>query len=212
MKKRKGYIYLITNPSGSQYVGQTVNLSLRKCHYRKLHCKKQKHLYASLVKHGFDNHKFEIIEECVEGLLNERESYWIDYYDTFNKGMNLTTGGENYKRSPETNKILSNSKMGEKNPMYGKTGLLHHRYGKKVSKDTLDRLKESHIGINTGSDNGFFKGFVEAYKDNVLIGRFEGVHNAANKLNLHHPLISKVILGKRKTTGGYTFKRIAQTT
>ena len=35
-----------------------------------LDCKVQIKLYRSLIKHGYDNHTFEIIEECTEDLLN----------------------------------------------------------------------------------------------------------------------------------------------
>lgn len=202
-----GYIYKIVSPSNKIYIGQTINPYNRVCHYKKMHCKKQCKLYASLCKHGWINHTFEIIETIDREELNSRESYWIEYYDSFNNGLNLTTGGDSCKRSKETCEKISKSKMGDKNYMFGRIGELHHRYNQKASSETIEKLKTSHLGKMKGRDNGFFKGMIQCYKDGVFIGEFEGIHDAANKLGLHHPNISKVLKGKRNTTGGYTFSR-----
>lgn len=47
-------------------------------------------------KYGTDNFVFEEIEEATEELLDEREKFWISYYDSSNpqKGYNLTIGGQ----------------------------------------------------------------------------------------------------------------------
>lgn len=34
------------------------------------------------------------MEECDNEQLNEREIYWISYYDTFYNGYNATLGGD----------------------------------------------------------------------------------------------------------------------
>jgi len=72
-----GYIYKITSPSSKVYIGQTINISNRKCHYKKLHCHKQKSIYNSINKYGWENHLFEIIEEVSNEQLNDREKHWI---------------------------------------------------------------------------------------------------------------------------------------
>ena len=43
-----------------------------------------------------DCFNFIILEECSSNLLDEKEKYWIEFYDTTNpeKGYNLTTGGQ----------------------------------------------------------------------------------------------------------------------
>jgi hypothetical protein len=33
------------------------------------------------------------IEECNNDLLNDRERYWINYYDSYKNGYNNTYGG-----------------------------------------------------------------------------------------------------------------------
>jgi len=82
-------IYKITNPKGRVYIGQTVNFKKRFTSYRFLKCKTQRRLYNSLIKHGYLNHKFEIVEECNIKNLNLRERYWQEYYNVLgNKGLN----------------------------------------------------------------------------------------------------------------------------
>lgn len=73
-------IYKIVNPNGKLYIGQSTNIEKRWRDYKTLHCKGQTKLYNSLKKHGFENHKFEIIEECDVDILEERETYWKLFY------------------------------------------------------------------------------------------------------------------------------------
>ena len=50
-------------------------------------------LHKAFRKYGSDNFSFEVLEECDRDLLNEREMYWITFYDTFKNGYNQTAGG-----------------------------------------------------------------------------------------------------------------------
>lgn len=65
-------IYKIISPSGKIYIGQSIDIDRRIYDYILLRCKAQTILYNSLKKHGFNNHVFEIIEECDIDKLNER--------------------------------------------------------------------------------------------------------------------------------------------
>ena len=79
-------IYKITSPNKRIYIGQSVDIKKRwKQHkYNKL----DTILHRSFNKYGFNNHKFEIIEECSIELLNERERYWQDFYNVLENGLN----------------------------------------------------------------------------------------------------------------------------
>ena len=55
-------IYKITNPTNKIYIGQSTNIGNRFKHYKSLDCKRQSSLYKSFLKHGVENHNFEIIE------------------------------------------------------------------------------------------------------------------------------------------------------
>lgn len=92
-----GCIYKITNQiTKKQYVGKTQNFNQRIKFYKTLNCKAQPKVYNSLLEYGVDNHTFEIIENCNNDIINEREVYWIDTFDTFNNGLNscrVSVGG-----------------------------------------------------------------------------------------------------------------------
>ena len=99
-----GYIYLITNyTNGKRYVGQTVN----PIHHRwKEHIedsyngnKSNSLLHRAIIRDGESNFGIEVIEECGNELLNDREKMYIQVYDTFytrERGYNMTWGGEGH--------------------------------------------------------------------------------------------------------------------
>ena len=55
---------------------------------------------------GLEYFKFEILEKCNPEELDEKEQYWIEYYDTFNLGYNRTTGGSGNKINIETEQTV----------------------------------------------------------------------------------------------------------
>lgn len=190
--------------NNKKYVGQSDNIKRRwKAHYRELTTNRHysKHLQNAWNKYGENNFNFKIIEYCDIELLNEKESYWISYYDSYKNGYNLTLGGNGlrgYKFS-EASKIkmklnhydmhgennpmfgvslydvlneeeiikwkenLSKSQMGELNSFYGKThtdetkrkisiankgkitGEKHYFYGKKLSKEQIDKMHKGWL-------------------------------------------------------------------
>jgi group I intron endonuclease len=114
-------IYKITSPTDKIYVGQSLNINRRFNTYKsniELLIKQPK-LYNSIKKHGWENHTFEVIEECEIEDLNCRERYWQDFYDVLNGGLNCVLTQTNllpYRISEESRKIKSESKKGDKNP------------------------------------------------------------------------------------------------
>ncbi len=124
-----GVIYKITSPSGRAYIGKSKNLKKRIKDY-KYQCEKRKSIvHDSIRGYGWDNHKLEVIEECENELLSEREIFWIKELNTYwedNKigGMNMTRGGEagggSWMWDIERRKYFSNLFRGEGSPFYGK--------------------------------------------------------------------------------------------
>ena len=89
-------IYKITNLiNGKCYIGQTTDSKRRFSEHRAkgYGAEKNKILYYAFDKYGIENFSFEIIESQIENY-NERERYWIRYYDSFENGYNATEGGE----------------------------------------------------------------------------------------------------------------------
>lgn len=72
-------IYKITSPTGKIYIGQSIDIERRWLDHKS--CYEKFPLQNSIKKHGFENHKFEIKEECSIELLNERERYWQEFYN-----------------------------------------------------------------------------------------------------------------------------------
>ena len=87
-------IYKITKKeNGKCYIGQSNNIERR---FREHLTKGDKSRIAvdkAIQKYGPAAFTFEILEECSIEQLNERESYWIKYYDAKNKGYNMSDGG-----------------------------------------------------------------------------------------------------------------------
>lgn len=104
-------VYLIRNRlDGKVYVGQSGNPSLRRTRHFYLARKgSPQYLYRAIRDHGEENFVFEIIEECADDLINERERFWVSFYDSFNpkKGYNLTSGGDHYEHSESTKQKIA---------------------------------------------------------------------------------------------------------
>jgi group I intron endonuclease len=73
-------IYKITNPKGRVYIGQSTDIDYRKGWYRRTQAYSQPKLHNSIKKYGWENHTFEVIEECSVEYLDEKEIYWKKYH------------------------------------------------------------------------------------------------------------------------------------
>ena len=108
-----GFIYKITSPSNKPYVGQTKRKVPEK--RWKEHCQNSlsgnSHCTAlvnAIRKYGAENMKFEVIEECPDDMLNEREHFWIEKLNSLRpNGYNLTTGGGAFEFSEESKAKMS---------------------------------------------------------------------------------------------------------
>ena len=94
------HIYKITNKITNKiYIGQTSRTLEQRFqeHCRASRNDKYLHrsLYAAINKYGIDNFSIEEIEYCEDLMANEREKYWIKYYNSNNIGYNNSSGGEN---------------------------------------------------------------------------------------------------------------------
>ena len=72
-------IYKITNPFNQVYIGQTTDI-LRRFRSHKNGHNSNYHLMMSIKKHGFNNHKCEVIEECNRDELITKERHYLSVY------------------------------------------------------------------------------------------------------------------------------------
>ena len=113
-------IYKITNQvNGKVYIGQSVHIKQRWNQHRSAAFNPNdkeynKYFYYSIRKYGLKNFTFEVIEECKQEELNEKEIYWIKYYDSTNKekGYNVLSGGNQGGFIYDYNEIFEGWKKG----------------------------------------------------------------------------------------------------
>lgn len=90
-------IYKITDVLTDEvYIGQARDV----CERWKEHCKAglevnpapANKLYRSIIRDGLNNFTFEVLEECDISLLNEKEKFYIDFFKSYDFGLNSTRG------------------------------------------------------------------------------------------------------------------------
>lgn len=199
-----GVIYKAVNKiNGKSYIGQTNNLKRR----IKEHIKREDGtaFHAAIMKYGEENFDWEIIEECPEEELNDREIYWITYFDTYSNGYNSTRGGQWrdglvkwQKENPDKvrqNGINNLKKIGEwwntSNPEY----MAHIRRIQKTGIQCVMR-KVRCIELDK-----IFNSISEAEQWSIS-------SDNPNGRVCHHQHISKVCNGQRHTTGGYHWEYV----
>jgi group I intron endonuclease len=143
-------IYKITSPTNRIYIGQSVDIELRFKYYKYLKCKSQKKVYNSILKYGYDNHIFEVIEECKIELLNERERYWQDFYNCIEYGLNCCYTKSNNKSGKHSKETIENIKKSLIGIIKKKPKPMSNEQKEKLSKTQKERFKnkENHPRFN----------------------------------------------------------------
>ena len=93
-----GYIYKITNIKNNKvYIGQTKQNIEQRFIQHKSHARNYRNnhkLGNAIRKYGEDNFIIEEIEKCQYSELDERERFWIKYYNSVENGYNTLFGGQ----------------------------------------------------------------------------------------------------------------------
>lgn len=79
-----------------KYIGQSTNIERRKKEHLS-NPSPYSYFDKELKKIGENNFNFYILEECKPEELDQKEIYWIDYYNSYNNGYNLCKGGQSYR-------------------------------------------------------------------------------------------------------------------
>ena len=170
-----GYIYKITNLiNGKMYVGQTTKTIEERFRHHKNDCfRKNKSsynypLYNAMRKYGIENFEIEELECCDISLLDEREIFWIKFFNTFYNGYNATLGGKGGHTLNLDEKIIV-----EKYKKYGTMKKVAKEYN--CSKDTIKNILMKHnICITPSTKHAKNKGLtVQRFsKTNVLLEEY----------------------------------------
>ena len=126
------WIYKITNIQNNKvYIGQTIRPVEKRFHRHlndALNNIIDTHLARAIRKYGKENFSIQIIDTATtQEELNEKERYWIKYYNSVETGYNETDaiskcGGNTYQsKTKEEMDIIKEkirqTKIGDKNPM-----------------------------------------------------------------------------------------------
>ena len=193
------FIYSIVNTKTNKYyIGKSTlnNYKTRfREHKKKLKANKHcnKHLQSSYNKYGITCFEYTIIHKNIKDndTLSLLEQYYIDLFNTFNNGYNLTYGGEGtigYNHKEESKQKMSKLKKGKK------TGVNNSFYDKTHSEET----KKKWEGRRNGKERKII---------NLTTGKtFNKISEAEKYYGLGRNRVSAVLLGQRKTVHGYVFK------
>lgn len=199
MSQKKGRIYKITNKvTQSIYIGCTISSLNKRMKEHITRCKTtdcNTKLYNSMRKHGFENFEIELIEECDLNVLYQTEMRYIKEFNTFEKGLNTTIGGEGclgYVHSEEIRKKISN-KLKNGNSHKGKT--YHELYG--VNADIEKEKRKKSV-----------KDSWEKMSDIEKETRVKNLQNAVHKKSKYG--IETVLDIKNKLKNGYTVKKLKE--
>lgn len=88
-----GIYKIIKKENGKSYIGQSNDIERRFSEHK---TKIDIPIEIAIKKYGVDAFNFEVIEECPLDKLDEREKYWIAFYNTYKGfGYNCNEGGGN---------------------------------------------------------------------------------------------------------------------
>ena len=213
-------IYKIASPSGKVYIGQSIKIKNRWKYYSKLKCKDQPRLYNSLKKYGFENHIFEIIEECLFEQLDEKEIFYKQQFINKSGWENvlfcqLIDGKGGYK-SDETKQKISKALIGKKQSKETCLKKSISLIGRIESDDTKNKKSKSNKGISRGkgipkskehilkTSKSLCKPVIQYDLNGVYLKEWDGAIIVKKQLGLD---INPCIQGKAKTSGGYIWRR-----
>lgn len=146
----RGFIYKITNNvNGKVYIGQTIQ-TIKERFYQ--HCAIKcsdsvlnMAIHKAIKKYGKSNFTIEVIEEVDKDSLNDREKFWIEYYNSYNNGYNSTRGGQDsstHCKELDAESIIKEYNLGKSLRSIGNTF--------KVDKQTIkDLLIRNNITLRT---------------------------------------------------------------
>ena len=207
-------IYKITSPSNKIYIGQSINIEQRWKKYKDWINHNQPKIYRSIIKYGFENHKFEIIEECDENLLDDREIYWKQYYINLIGWNNCLfcqlKDGKGGRRSDETKLKISISNKGRIFSEKSKMKMKISRNKRIISKETGQKISQSKKGIKVDSiftserNNKLKKPIMQFDLNGFLIAEYPSYIEAKNITGIKS---TEALRGKCKTAGGFIWRK-----
>ena len=213
-----GIIYCIHNLStGKKYIGQTVEKMQRRVvrHFRTINETK---ISRAIQKYSKYNFVYGIVEEVEDrNLLDEREEYWIKFYDTVENGFNIKEGGKcarGYKQSESSIEKRRQKLLGRPLSEEHKQKISKAHKGKILPKETVDKM----IAYRTG------RNLTESCKEKISKSHCKNTYELKNKdgrmfiiknlskfckeNNLQQSAFVMIMKGERKHHKNWTIKKL----
>ena len=218
MKQEKRYcVYKHTAPNGKIYIGITQQKPESRWQKDGSGYKNAGRFRYAIRKYGWDNIQHEILAAGLSyELASAAERKLIKRYDSRNpeKGYNVKPGGESetgWELSKAARDKIRQSKLGSKNPMFGKSLSEEHRakissanLGVTKSEETLARMREAQSNRSAETrkrlSDAQSKIPVLCVELNTV---YPGASIAARETGTSVSNIVACCKGRRKTTGGY---------
>lgn len=209
-------IYCIHSLStGKKYIGQTIEKMQRRVlrHFRTINETKISRAIQKYSKYDF---VYGIVEEIEDrNLLDEREQYWIKYYNSVDNGFNIKEGGKcarGYKQSQSSIEKRRQKLIGKSLSEDHKKKISKSHIGKVLSKETVDKM----IAYRTG------KKLTDSCKEKISLSHSKNIYELKNidgtilivrnlakfcrDNKFSQSYFTRILKGKRKTYKGWTIK------
>nr|DAI62929.1 MAG TPA: intron associated endonuclease [Caudoviricetes sp.] len=219
---RTYYIYKATNKiNGKSYVGQTCDFHSRVWQHQRCYEKEDCDFHRAIKKFGFDNFSWEIIETCEsEDRACELEKYYIEKFNTYRDGYNMTKGG---KGAPYHNartvvlltldgkyvKRYDSAMDAEIDGFHNADVLLNCKGKRRQTKGYMFMFEDEYEsnGAKTyrkPEPNGM-RSIIQCDMEGNFIQKFKSLQEAARITGTNRTTISGVLSNTYKSANGYIF-------
>lgn len=210
------------------YIGYSTNINKRiNDHISQLMLNKHSNEKLQSAYNKYGKPIFEVLEYCDSKFLTEKEIYWIEQFDSFNNGFNLTNGGDGGFGE-------GNSQASHKEEIYRKI-LIELAYTSKPYSLIANELNTT-IGIIKNiaalNSHNYLKDLMpreyqiicDKLNTRKISAKYQGInypiikdingkeytvdniHKFAEEHGLQYQNLHKVLTGKRKTHKGWELK------
>jgi len=213
-----GIIYCIHNLStNKKYIGQTVEKLQRRVvrHFRTINETKISRAIQKYSKYDF---VYGIVEEVNDrNFLDEREKFWIQYYDSVNNGFNIKEGGKcarGFKQSESSIEKRRQKLLGRPLSEEHKQKLREAHKGKILSKETVDKMIKYRTGRNLTKScrekisQAHSKNTYELLNKNGTTLIIKNLSKFCKENNLHQSAFVRIMSGERRYHKNWTIKKL----
>lgn len=164
--------------SGAERVLAYLEMRENKKHTYDVELYHNDHLLKAFRKYGVENFEVEIIDNAKNiEELNQKEIYWIEFYDSYNNGYNKCFGGgstSGWVPSSKTRALWSEMRKGVH------TGVKNPNYGMKHSAETRLRMSVARSGKARGKNSPVARSVINLDTGEI----FDTITSAAEKYDI----------------------------